>query len=137
MSNISTLKVNLSDDHLKRVSKASPIQAIEELIWNSLDADATNISVRIESNAMGNQSITIEDNGSGISQRQASTALGYIGNSWKATRSEKARLKFYQEQLRYEADTETSLSYLHKTYSAFIPKSIQKQAYTTESNSIS
>lgn len=88
MSNISTLKVNLSDDHLKRVSKASPIQAIEELIWNSLDADATIISVRIESNAMGNQSITIEDNGSGISQRQASTALGYIGNSWKATRSE-------------------------------------------------
>lgn len=88
MSNISTLEVNLSDDHLKRVSRASPIQAIEELIWNSLDADATNISVRIESNDIGNQSITIEDNGTGISEKQARNYLGYIGNSWKASRSE-------------------------------------------------
>lgn len=90
MSNISTLEVNLSDDHLKRVSRASPSQAIEELIWNSLDADATNISVRIESNEIGNQSIAIEDNGTGISEKQARNYLGYIGNSWKSARSETA-----------------------------------------------
>lgn len=88
MSNSNTLKVNLSDDHLKRVSRANPIQAIEELIWNSLDADATKIFLRVESNEIGNQTIVIEDNGSGISEKQASKYLGFIGNSWKATKSE-------------------------------------------------
>jgi hypothetical protein len=88
MSNLSTREVNLSDDHVKRVSRATPIQAIEELIWNSLDADATRVSVRIESNDIGNYSITIEDNGEGITDAQANVYLAYIGNSWKALKSE-------------------------------------------------
>lgn len=88
MSNLSTREVNLSDDHVKRISRATPIQAIEELIWNSLDADATRVSVRIESNDIGNYSITIEDNGEGITDAQANVYLTYIGNSWKALKSE-------------------------------------------------
>lgn len=88
MSNLSKRKVNLSDDHVKRVSRATPVQAIEELVWNSLDADATRVSVRIESNDIGNQSIIIEDNGEGITEEQANAYLIYIGNSWKAFKSE-------------------------------------------------
>ncbi|WP_199508600.1 MULTISPECIES: ATP-binding protein [unclassified Psychrobacter] len=88
MSNRNTRQVNLSDDHVKRVSNATPVQAIEELVWNSLDADATRVSIRIESNDMGNQSITIEDNGEGITEEQANAYLIYIGNSWKAAKSE-------------------------------------------------
>lgn len=88
MSSLNTREVNLSDDHVKRVAKATPVQAIEELVWNSLDADATHVSVRIESNDMGNQSITIKDNGEGITEEQANAYLIYIGNSWKAFKSE-------------------------------------------------
>lgn len=88
MSNSNTITVNLSNDHIERVSKSTPIRTIEELIWNSLDADATKVSIRIEKTELGNASITIEDNGEGISLKQANDYLSYIGNSWKAKKDE-------------------------------------------------
>jgi len=88
MSNSNTITVNLSNDHVKRVSKSTPIRAIEELVWNSLDADATEVSIRINKNGLGNASITVEDNGEGISIKQANSYLSYIGNSWKTKKDE-------------------------------------------------
>lgn len=88
MSSSNTITVNLSNDHVKRVSKSTPIRAIEELVWNSLDADATEVSIRINKNGLGNESITIDDNGEGISTKQANSFLSYIGNSWKAKKDE-------------------------------------------------
>ena len=88
MAKLNTKKVNLSNDHVKRVSRATPIQAIEELIWNSLDADANNISVRVETNTLGNQKIYVDDNGEGISADHADRALSFIGASWKSQATE-------------------------------------------------
>lgn len=42
------LNVEVKDDFIERQSKASPIQALSELIWNALDADATEIGVELE-----------------------------------------------------------------------------------------
>lgn len=88
MSKLNKVKVALSNDHLKRVSRANPIQAIEELIWNSLDANADEVSVRIESSPLGNTSIIVKDNGEAISAKQADNYLSYIGNSWKSKKTE-------------------------------------------------
>lgn len=84
MAGLTTYKVDLADDHLKRVSKTSAIPAIEELIWNSLDADACNISLRINSNPLGgNFSITVEDDGTGVSPKEIKSYIASLGNSWK------------------------------------------------------
>ncbi len=88
MINFTQKKVSLSQDHMKRVAKTTAVQAIEELIWNSLDADATQVSVRITSTDMGNHSIVVEDNGEGLSLLRAEGHLTYIGNSWKKTYNE-------------------------------------------------
>lgn len=89
MSSITTHKVKLTEDHLKRVSRTSPISAIEELIWNSLDADATEISFRINDNPLGgNLSITLEDNGTGVTHKQVNNFISSLGLSWKSKKHE-------------------------------------------------
>lgn len=41
------LEVKAASDHLSRISSCTPLTAIEELIWNSCDADATHIQVTL------------------------------------------------------------------------------------------
>jgi hypothetical protein len=38
-------KVEVQEDHIERLANARPIQAIAELIWNGVDADANRIIV--------------------------------------------------------------------------------------------
>ena len=40
--------VEVQPDFLERQSKAKPVQAVAELIWNDLDADASRVDVRLE-----------------------------------------------------------------------------------------
>ena len=39
--------VEVQPDFLERQTKANPVQAVAELIWNGLDADATRIHVQL------------------------------------------------------------------------------------------
>ena len=79
--------VALTHDHMKRVSSAKPLHAICELIWNSLDADATEIHVDFIKNALdGYEKIVVRDNGTGVSRKYIDSYLGYVGNSWKSSR---------------------------------------------------
>lgn len=73
-----------SEDHLGRVSKASTEKAIAELIWNSLDADATVVDVKVKDNELGNEQIIISDNGTGITKDIADSSFSMLGNSWKS-----------------------------------------------------
>ena len=41
--------VEVKSDFIERQAKAPPIQALSELIWNALDADATEVNVRFGS----------------------------------------------------------------------------------------
>lgn len=80
--------VKLTPDHMKRVSQTKPVVALCELIWNSLDADATNIHIQFSKNVLGGyDKIIVKDNGTGITVSQIKNYLGYIGNSWKTKRN--------------------------------------------------
>jgi hypothetical protein len=76
--------VTVHQDHLRKISKTKPIQAVEELIWNSLDADATEVQVIIELNEFyGIREVRVEDNGAGMTPEFAEGAFETLGGSWK------------------------------------------------------
>ena len=64
-----TLELKVEQDHVEALAKVrNPITAIEELIWNALDADATVIDVTLEFNELGGlEKIKVSDNGRGLS----------------------------------------------------------------------
>lgn len=81
------LHIDAKDDLVLRLAhRDQPVQAVIELIWNSLDAEAMNVSVIIERNALdGVERVTIEDDGHGMAPEQIPSAFQHLGGSWKAT----------------------------------------------------
>lgn len=61
-----------------------PVGAVIELVWNSLDADAHRVTVRLLRNeADGVVGVTVEDDGHGISPEDVRTYFKRVGDSWK------------------------------------------------------
>lgn len=83
-----TISVHLERDHLERLAATkSPITAIAELIWNSLDADASLVAVNLERNECdGIVAVRISDNGHGLRYDDAFEAFGKLGGSRKRNR---------------------------------------------------
>lgn len=78
------LQVNVQADFIDRLTVARPVLAIAELIWNALDADATDVRVILNNNAQDQiESITVADNGHGIVYAEAESLFGNLGGSWK------------------------------------------------------
>ena len=77
--------VKVKEDHLQRLSKVKkPILAVAELMWNALDADASQVRVVFDRNSLGGvQSIRVIDNGLGIKHDEAIKAFESLGGSWK------------------------------------------------------
>lgn len=44
--------VEVQSDFLKKITGAKPVQALAELIWNGLDADADQVTVSFEYNKL-------------------------------------------------------------------------------------
>ena len=81
------VKVEVRPDFLERQAKAQPIQALAELIWNGLDADATKIDVDVEYDDLGGMSrIAVVDNGHGMFRAEAPQLFQNLGGSWKRQR---------------------------------------------------
>ncbi|MFB9832667.1 ATP-binding protein [Actinoallomurus acaciae] len=75
--------VKLSRDHLQGLIR-SPLQGLTELIWNALDADATEVAADVERGGIETiRSVTITDNGHGMTEEEASRTFGALGESWK------------------------------------------------------
>ena len=54
-------------DHVASLASAAPLSAIEELVWNALDADAREVKVDLVQNALGGiDAIRVCDDGCGI-----------------------------------------------------------------------
>ena len=85
-------KVEVQGDHLEKLTHARPIHALAELIWNSLDADATTVDVETISNDMGMQSVIVRDNGHGIPYGDVPHLFGRLGGSWK-TKAARSKTK--------------------------------------------
>lgn len=82
------LSVEAQDDHLVRVAGTDPLMGLDELIWNSLDADANRIDVSLERGGLQDlHKITIADDGDGFSRRDALSAFTRLGGSMKFGRS--------------------------------------------------
>ena len=75
--------VEVQADFLERQAKARPVQAVAELIWNGLDADATRVDVHIDRNDLGMTRVLVRDNGTGIPFADAPTLFTRLGGSWK------------------------------------------------------
>jgi hypothetical protein len=82
-----TISVEVGEDHLAAFRR-SPKIAIAELIWNSLDADATKVTVEYELNALGGiDAVIVRDDGTGMTPADAAFGFRNFGNSWKRTAS--------------------------------------------------
>jgi len=80
-----TLDLTVEQDHIESLARVrNPIIAIEELIWNSLDADATRIAVTLQLNNLdGLDKIKVSDNGTGIQLGECEKSFGHLGGSAK------------------------------------------------------
>lgn len=80
---MTTIRVEVEQDHLERLIK-SPLGGLTELLWNSVDADATEIKADLERNSFGGiDALVVTDNGSGIALEQANLYFSHLGGSWK------------------------------------------------------
>ena len=81
-----TITVEVHEDHLETLSRTKPMSALAELIWNALDAEATEIRVEFEDNEMGGvETLRVTDNGIGLHYDDAFIVFRNLGGSWKRT----------------------------------------------------
>ena len=78
-----TYTVKVQADFLEQQAKAQPEQAVAELIWNSLDADATPIDVLLDIGELGMTETVVRDDGHGIPHVEAPDLSTRLGGSWK------------------------------------------------------
>lgn len=87
------IQVEAQADHLDSIARSKPINALAELIWNSLDADANKVEVTVEENKLsGLERVLITDDGDGLPLDEASAAFGKLGGSWKKGLAKTRRL---------------------------------------------
>jgi len=81
---VKDILVQAQKDHILSLCTASPIQALTELVWNALDADAFDVKVDVIQNPLGGiDAIRVSDDGLGVNALQADTHFGNLGGSWK------------------------------------------------------
>jgi DNA topoisomerase VI subunit B len=91
--------VEVQSDFLEKITRAKPIQALAEFIWNSLDADASTITVTFEQNDLGSMSkIIVRDNGTGMKYEKAAELFRSLGGSWKRMRATTEEGRFLHGQ---------------------------------------
>lgn len=92
------LRVEVVPDHLERLVRA-PSYGLAELIWNAIDADATEIVADIELGAIeGVEAVTVRDNGDGITTRVANEYFSQLGGSWKRSKTTTECGRYYHGQ---------------------------------------
>lgn len=79
-----TTLVSLNETIIKELAHTKPIDALIELIYNSLDASATLVLLTIERNELnGVEKIVVRDNGDGIDSENIHLTFGECGYSGK------------------------------------------------------
>ena len=76
--------VQAQADHIESIFRGTPLAALEELVWNALDADAREVKVDLVTNPLGAvEAVRISDDGTGIDVLRADQTFGNLGGSWK------------------------------------------------------
>ena len=80
------IHVQAQADHIESLSKATPVSALEELVWNALDADAKEVKIDLITNQLGAvEAVRVSDDGCGIDVMRVDSTFGSLGGSWKRT----------------------------------------------------
>lgn len=83
-------ELRMRDDHLERLVKNNPIAGLAELVWNSLDAEATAVDITVHLAELGGvDRVVVEDNGHGFSPKEAGELMSSLGGSWKRAKADK------------------------------------------------
>jgi hypothetical protein len=91
---ITEYSVEIQQDFLERQSKATPVAAVAELIWNGLDADAKQVDVDLEPDGLGGiAKVIVCDNGEGLPYNEAPALFRRLGGSWKKHGARTKRLQ--------------------------------------------
>lgn len=78
--------VQAQADHIETLFKGTPLAALEELVWNALDADAKEVKIDLITNPLGAvDAVRVSDDGTGIDATNADRTFGNLGGSWKRT----------------------------------------------------
>ena len=98
-----TLEITVESDHINSLIKnKGALKAIEELIWNALDADANDIEVVLKMGGLGGDTrlvkVTVRDDGHGIKVDDGRNAFGSLGGSQKLTTKLSPGGRFYHGQ---------------------------------------
>lgn len=76
--------VRAQADHIASLFKSTPAAAIEELVWNALDADAKEVKIDLITNSLGAvEAVRVSDDGTGINVAECESTFGSLGGSWK------------------------------------------------------
>lgn len=80
------LPLSAGGDLVTRLARErDPVRAVVELLWNAIDAEAELVRVSLTRTDMDAiESVTVEDDGHGISSDEVQATFGRIGGSWKA-----------------------------------------------------
>jgi len=103
------VSISIQDDFLARQTRALPIAALAELIWNSLDGEASSVNVEFERGdlAGGLSKIVVYDDGEGFPRSEAAKLFGNLGGSWKRltrrTRTKSRMVHGQEGRGRYKA----------------------------------
>ncbi|WP_328494354.1 ATP-binding protein [Streptomyces sp. NBC_00414] len=79
------VRLETSREHVAELARLrQPVGAVEELVWNALDADAGHVVVTLERNDLGGvERVRVEDDGSGMCSEYCEEYFRPIGASWK------------------------------------------------------
>ena len=81
------LRPKAKPDFLRRLGQATPMDALEELIWNAFDESPSVVNVVITENALGGvDRIDVIDDGGSMSHADASVRFENLGDSNKVHR---------------------------------------------------
>jgi hypothetical protein len=79
------VRLETSREHVAELARLrDPVGAVEELVWNAVDADAEHVVVTLERNDLGGvDRVRVQDDGSGMSAEHCEEYFRPIGASWK------------------------------------------------------
>ena len=76
------IKVQAKADYIASLSRSAPLSAIEELVWNALDADAREVKIDVIQNPLGAvEAIRVSDDGTGVDIDRIESTFGGLGGS--------------------------------------------------------
>lgn len=80
------IDIGVEKDHIESLTRANGINALAELLWNSLDADAEEIRIEFKPTGLGGyEYIRVIDDGHGLTYEKAQDVFSRLGGSEKKT----------------------------------------------------